>query len=286
MRLLIFGRTGQVARELARAMPDDVSATFLDRAQADLSQPERCADIIASTPCDAVINAAAWTDVDGAEDNEAAALVVNALAPGAMAQGAAAKGVPLLHLSTDYVFDGTGDKPWRPDAPTAPLSAYGRTKLAGEVAVRAAGGRHLILRTAWVFSPFGTNFMRTMLRLGVSRPNIDVVADQIGGPTPASAIARALLTAARAMIDGHPGGTHHFSGAPDLSWAGFADAIMEQAGLTCAVNPISTAEFPTKAPRPANSRLDCTSFRDAFGIDRPSWQDALRRMLKEQEAAT
>ena len=207
--------------------------------------------------------------------------MVNGDAPTAMARAAAAKGVPFLHISTDYVFDGAGDLPFRPDHPTGPLGAYGRSKLAGEQGVRAAGDRHLILRTSWVVSAHGANFVKTMLRLGRERESLNVVADQIGGPTPAAAIAQALVTAAGSMIDGAPGGTHHFSGAPDTSWAGFARAIMAEAGLACRINDIPTSEYPTPAKRPLNSRLDCSEFTTAFGIPRPDWRDGLRAIVKE-----
>jgi dTDP-4-dehydrorhamnose reductase len=170
---------------------------------------------------DVVINAAAYTAVDRAETEEARATTINATAPGEMATECAARGIPFLHISTDYVFDGSGDAPWRPDAATAPLNAYGRSKRAGEVAVRAAGGRHLILRTSWVFSAHGANFVKTMLRLGNSRDAVRVVDDQWGGPTPAAAIAGALLTLAQALCDGAAGGTYHLAGQPPTTWAGF-----------------------------------------------------------------
>ena len=278
MTVLVFGKTGQVARELQRIAPD---AIYLGREEADLMDPAACAVAIAAHDADAVINAAAWTAVDKAETEEAAATVVNGDAPTAMARAAAAKGVPFLHISTDYVFDGAGDLPFRPDHPTGPLGAYGRSKLAGEQGVRAAGDRHLILRTSWVVSAHGANFVKTMLRLGRERESLNVVADQIGGPTPAAAIAQALVTAAGSMIDGAPGGTHHFSGAPDTSWAGFARAIMAEAGLACRINDIPTSEYPTPAKRPLNSRLDCRAFTAAFGIPRPEWRLGLTEIVKE-----
>lgn len=278
MNLLVFGQTGQVAREMAQIVPD---GRFLGRDQADLMQPALCRDLILKARPDAVINAAAWTAVDRAEAEEEAATVVNGAAPGEMAGACAALGIPFLHVSTDYVFDGFGTAPFAPDHPTAPLGGYGRSKLAGEQAVRAAGGHHLILRTSWVFSAHGTNFVKTMLRLGAERDSLNVVADQIGGPTPASAIAAALATAAQAMIAGHAGGTHHFAGAPDVSWADFARAIMAEAGLACRINDIPSTDYPTPARRPANSRLDCSALTAAFGIDRPDWRAALNDVVKE-----
>ncbi len=278
MKLLVFGKTGQVARELARIAPD---ATFLGRDEADLMDPEACAAAITASDAAAVINAAAWTAVDKAETEEAAATVVNGDAPAAMARAAAAKGVPFLHISTDYVFDGEGQKPFTPDHPTAPLGAYGRSKLAGEAGVRSAGGRHLILRTSWVVSAHGSNFVKTMLRLGRERDSLNVVADQVGGPTPADCIANALLCAAGEMLDGVEGGTYHYAGAPDVSWADFARAIMTQAELSCRINDIPSSDYPTPARRPMNSRLDCRTLQADFGIHRPDWRTELTDILME-----
>ena len=279
MRLLVFGQSGQVAQELARRLPQGVRAQFLSRDQADLSDPAACAAAIGG--CDAVINAAAYTAVDKAEADESAALVVNATAPAAIAARCAALDIPFLHLSTDYVFDGAGTLPFAPNHPTGPRNAYGRTKLAGEQGIRAAGGRHVILRTSWVVSAHGNNFVKTMLRLGGTRDSLTVVADQIGGPTPAADIADALLVAAKAMVDGAHGGTHHFAGAPDVSWAGFARTIMDQAGLVCQITDISTSAYPTPAARPLNSRLDCSAFESEFGVKRPDWRLGLAAILQE-----
>lgn len=276
MRLLVFGQTGQVARELQRLAPE---ARFLGRAEADLSDPAACAAAIAG--CDAVINAAAWTAVDKAETEEAAATLVNGAAPGAMARACAAQGIPFAHVSTDYVFDGQGTRPFAPSDPVAPLNAYGRSKRAGEQAVMDSGARALVLRTSWVFSAHGANFVKTMLRLGRERESLKVVADQIGGPTPARAIAEALLTATRAMREGAPGGIHHFSGSPDTSWADFAREIMVQAGLPCRIEDIPTEAYPTPARRPANSRLDCSAFTAAFGVARPDWRAHLTQIIED-----
>jgi dTDP-4-dehydrorhamnose reductase len=278
MKLLVFGKTGQIARELQRLAPD---ATYLGRDEADLLNPAACAAAITAADADAIINAAAWTAVDKAETEEAAATVVNGAAPAAMARAAAARGIPFLHISTDYVFDGQGTQPFAPDHPTAPQNAYGRSKLAGEVGIRAAGGPHLILRTSWVVSAHGANFVKTMLRLGAERETLNVVADQIGGPTPAAAIAQALLTAAKAMTQGARGGTHHFSGQPDTSWADFARAIMAEANLPCRITDIPTSAYPTPAKRPLNSRLDCSAFTTAFGVPRPDWREGLKVIVKE-----
>lgn len=280
MRLLVFGQSGQVAQELSRRLPADMTARFVSRAEADFSDPAACS-AAAKADCDAVINVAAWTAVDKAEADEVAATRVNGETPAAIARVCAERGLPFLTVSTDYVFDGAGTAPFQPDHPAAPLGAYGRSKLHGEEGVRAAGGRHLILRTSWVVSSHGANFVKTMLRLGRERDSLAVVADQIGGPTPAAAIADALFAAARAMHAGHPGGTYHFSGAPDTSWAGFAREIMARAGLSCRIEDIPTSAYPTPAKRPLNSRLDCTSFERAFGVPRPDWRVGLNEILTD-----
>ena len=202
MRLLLIGRTGQVATEILRRAPAGVEIIALGREEADLSRPEQAADAVRRAKVDAVINAAAWTAVDRAEAEERAAHLVNADAPSMMARAAADRGLPFVHISTDYVFPGTGEAAHRPDHPTGPLGAYGRTKLAGEQGVRAAGGPHVILRTSWVFSAQGANFVRTMLRLGRERAEVSVVADQVGGPTPAADIADACLTIAARLAGG------------------------------------------------------------------------------------
>jgi len=198
-----------------------------------------------------------------------------------MARACASRRLPFLHISTDYVFDGAGDRPFAPDDPTRPLGAYGRSKLLGEQAVRASGGAHLILRTSWVISAHGTNFVKTMLRLGKERDSLRVVADQIGGPTPAAAIADTLFVVARAMRGGQGGGTYHFAGAPDISWAGLARAIMDEAGLKCRIDDIATSDYPTPALRPLNSRLDCLTLSRDFGIARPSWHAGLMNILRD-----
>lgn len=281
MTLLVIGRTGQVATELARRAP---GARFLGREVCDLSEPEACAAAIRAAAPSAVINAAAWTAVDRAESAEAEATIVNGAAPGAMARACAGLGIPFVHISTDYVFDGSGTAPWTPADAPAPVNAYGRSKRAGEVAVAAAGGVHAVLRTAWVFSAHGSNFVKTMLRLGATRPVLTVVADQIGGPTPAAAIADACLTIAGRLREApRLSGLYHFSGSPDTSWAEFAREIFRQAGMATTVTDIPTSAYPTPARRPANSRLDCTGLQAAFGIARPDWRAGLAAVLAEIE---
>jgi dTDP-4-dehydrorhamnose reductase len=281
MKLLVFGKTGQVAQELARRVPEGIVPQFVCRREADLSDPEACAHVIAQSSVDAVINAAAWTAVDKAENEENTATVVNGLAPGAMARACALADIPFIHISTDYVFSGAGDLPFNPDDQTMPINAYGRSKLAGEEAARASGARHLILRTSWVHSAHGANFVKTMLRLGAERDALDIVADQIGGPTPAAAIADALYVVAQKMLDGQRGGTYHFSGMPDASWADFARAIMIRAGLRCDIGDIPTTDYPTPAQRPLNSRLDCSTLKRDFGIERPDWRRGLDDIITD-----
>jgi dTDP-4-dehydrorhamnose reductase len=282
MRLLVIGHSGQVATELARVAPE---ALFLGRESLDIGRPGASAKAIEEHRPEAVINAAAWTAVDKAEDEEDAAHALNADAPGEMARSCAATGIPFVHISTDYVFDGAGTAPFAPGDPTAPVSAYGRTKLDGERQVTDAAGVHAILRTSWVFSAHGANFVKTMLRLSETRDRLTVVADQIGGPTPAAAIARACLAiAAHLRTDPEASGVHHFSGAPDVSWADFAREIFAQAGRAVTVEDIPSSAYPTPATRPLNSRLDCGSL-SRFGLDRPDWKAGLRDVLAELGAA-
>jgi dTDP-4-dehydrorhamnose reductase len=276
--ILIFGETGQLARELAA----DETVTCLGREQADLSHPAACAAAIRQAQPQAVINAAAYTAVDKAESDEALASVINGAAPGAMAATCADMGIPFVTVSTDYVFDGSGTAPWQPGDATGPLNAYGRSKLAGEEAVRAAGGAYAILRTSWVVSAHGNNFVKTMLRLGRERDRLTIVADQIGAPTPARDIAAACLAMARQLAeDAGKSGTYHLQGAPETSWADVARAIFAEANITCQVEDIPTTAYPTPAARPLNSRLDCASLEQTFGILQPDWRLGLRDILKD-----
>lgn len=287
MKILLFGGSGQVATEIVRRCPADVVLERHDRTTADFADPAACAAIVAASDADAVINAVAWTAVDKAETEEDAARTVNATTPGAIAEACAAKGIPLVHISTDYVFDGSGETPFQPTDPTGPLGAYGRTKLEGEQLVRAAGGSHAIFRTSWVVSAHGANFVRTMLRLGADRPRLTIVADQVGGPTPAADIADMCLAAARQLAaDPAKSGTYHLSGGPDVSWADFARAIFDRAGLACEVADIPSSDYPTPAKRPGNSRMDNSATTAAFGLPRPDWRAGLDDILKDLGALT
>ena len=301
-RLLVVGGNGQVGRELLRSLAPlgEVIATTRDGrlhavdegtavacVQADLADTEALAALVREIAPDVVLNAAACTAVDKAESDADTAFRINAEAPGVLARACAKAGIPLVHYSTDYVFDGQGTRPWREDDPTAPLGVYGASKLAGEQAVREAGGRHFIFRTAWVYAAHGHNFLRTMLRLGAARDELRVVADQIGSPTSAALIADATAAVLSQMLadSRHAGGTWHLVASGETSWHGFAEAIFDEAvaaGLLARrpkVVPITTAEYPTPARRPGYSRLDTSRFQRDFGFDLPDWKEGLREVV-------
>ena len=286
MRILVFGTTGQLARELLRRAPEGVTVQAVGRDVADLTDPAACAAMVAATDADLILNAAAYTAVDQAETDRATADLVNGEAPGAMARAAAARGLPFLHVSTDYVFDGAGTRPWREDDPVAPLGAYGASKLLGELQVAEAGGQAVILRTAWVFSAHGKNFVKTMLRVGAEREALSVVDDQRGGPTAAADIADALFTIATAFGKGRGvPGIYHFAGAPTVSWADFAEAIFAASSLPRkpVVNRIPSSDYPTPAKRPGNSALDCSLLAKTYGITQPDWRKSLADVIGELE---
>lgn len=278
--ILVFGKTGQVASELQRL---DTDAVYLGRDEADLTDPAACAAQILAHKPSCVINAAAYTAVDKAEDEPELAQLVNAASPKAMAEAAQTLGIPFLHVSTDYVFDGAGEKPFEPDDPVGPLGVYGRTKLAGELGIKEVHDGAIVLRTSWVFSAHGVNFVKSMLTYGAKNEEMRVVADQIGGPTAAADIAAALIKLADPETPG-PAGTYHFSGAPDASWADFAREIFAQSGMATKVVDIASSEYQTRARRPLNSRLNCDSLHRACGIARPDWRAGLAKVLKELAA--
>jgi dTDP-4-dehydrorhamnose reductase len=279
--ILVFGQTGQVAQEIAGLSQD---AVLLSRAVCDVAETGAARAAILDKRPTFVVNAAAYTAVDKAETEPDLAAKINSAAPGEMAAACAELGIPLVHISTDYVFDGGGVSPFLPTDPTNPRNAYGRSKLAGERAVRVAGGAYAILRTSWVFSAHGSNFVKTMLRLSETRNHLAVVADQIGGPTPAADIASACVTIVeRLKKDPSLSGTYHFSGAPDVNWADFAREIFRQAGRNVTVEDIPSSAYPTPAERPKNSRLNCDSL-SVFGLERPDWREGLSKVLHELEA--
>jgi len=276
--ILVFGKTGQVARELQNIE----GVVALGRKEADLSKPQACADAIRRLAPKAVINAAAYTAVDEAEKHEALASVINGNSPTLMARTCAEINIPLVHISTDYVFGGTLETPWIVSDPTEPQNAYGRSKLLGENGIRENCEVYAILRTSWVISKHGSNFVKTMLHLSNTRNTLKIVNDQIGGPTPARDIAAACVQIAYQLIDNPTkSGTYHFSGYPDVSWAELANNIFEQARRSVTVVPVATIEYPTPAQRPLNSRLDCNTTKEIFGISRPDWRLGLKVILDE-----
>lgn len=276
--ILVFGSSGQVAQELAK-LPD---TNCVSRKVADLSNPDSCAALVLQKQPAAVINAAAYTAVDRAEEEEALATTINSDAPAAMARACAGLGVPFVNISTDYVFDGSGQTAWRPTDETRPLGAYGRSKLAGEQAIAATGAQWVVLRTSWVVSAHGNNFVKTMLRLGAERDALNVVADQTGGPTPARELAAACHRIATQMRDDPKAkGIYHYAGQPAVSWADFAREIFRQKNLTCHVNDIPSSDYPTPAQRPLNSRLDCADTERDFSIAQPDWKQGLADILSD-----
>lgn len=295
--VLVTGANGQLGRALARAhWPAGWRPVALDRTALDLADPSAIAAVMSAGhdghPWAAVVNAAAYTAVDKAEGDVVAAWTINALAPAAFASACAAAGIPLVQVSTDYVFAGDkpladGDGAWEVDDPVGPLGVYGASKLGGELAVRTSGARHVIVRTAWVVSADGANFVKTMLRVGAERPELRVVDDQHGSPTAAADLADALVTiAVRLANDAHaPTGTFHFSNAGCTSWAGFAEEIFRQSaargGPAARVVRIGTADYPTPARRPANSLLSARAITAAYGIVPRPWQAALGDILDQ-----
>jgi dTDP-4-dehydrorhamnose reductase len=291
VRLLVTGRDGQVARSLVERAGIDIEVVRIGRPDFDLSRPETIAPAIRTVRPDVVVSAAAYTAVDRAEEEPDLAFAVNALGAGAVAEASSGIGVPIVHLSTDYVFDGEADAPYGEDREPAPRGVYGVSKLAGERMVAEANPHHLILRTAWVYSPFGSNFVRTMLRLAAERDEIAVVSDQWGNPTSALDIADAVLLAA-GRLHGRPDfaayGVYHLAGAGATNWSGFARHILEASarlgGPNARVRDIATADYPTKASRPANSRLSTEKFAAAFGWHAPEWRNStdevVRRVLR------
>ena len=293
MRILLTGVTGQVGSALRAPLAEFATLLQADRGQLDLSQPTTLSGALDRLKPDLIVNPAAYTAVDLAEDERELAFRVNSDAPAAMAQWAARHGVPLLHFSTDYVFDGSGEAAWREDDAPAPLSVYGSSKLAGERAIMNAGGRHLIIRTSWVYAAQGKNFLRTMARLAGERKELRIVADQFGAPTSARIIADAVVRILRRewrdsgeLFKGR-GGLINVSASGETSWHGFADAIisgLKRRGVkleTEQLIAIATSEYPTKATRPRNSRLDHQRLHDRYGIAMPSWRAALALELDE-----
>ncbi len=288
-RILVTGRTGQVGTELARAAwPAGLEPQVVGRETLDLADPEAAAAVVRSGGYALVVNTAAYTAVDRAEEEEALATRVNGDGPRALAMACADVGIPIIHLSTDYVFDGAREGAYDENDTVGPLGAYGRSKLAGEIGVRAACAHHVILRTAWVFSAHGKNFVKTMLRLAADKPELRVVADQHGCPTAAHDIARVVVEIARQVVqDGRADawGTYHLAGAGPTTWHGFARAIIDaqaaRTGKRPPVHAIATADFPTPARRPANAVLCTDRLCRTFGVVPRPWTDTLAEVIAE-----
>ena len=287
--LLVFGESGQLAREIAAAtVAEGCTVVTCSRRMADVTDFTSVMRMVERVEPAALINAAAYTAVDSAEDEPDLAFAVNATGPYNLARAAARADIPLVHVSTDYVFDGLKGAPYLERDPVKPTGVYGRSKVAGERQIRAVGAHHVILRTAWVFSPFGHNFVKTMLRAGAKRDRLTVVADQFGNPTAAHDLAAAVLRIADRLVRDpadHASGTYHVTGRGATSWHGFAREIFCQAGRYTAVPapavvPIPSRDWPTKAPRPADSRLDCSAVQAAFGVTPPAWSDSLAPVVR------
>lgn len=293
MRIAVTGREGQVVRSLLERARGRAEVIALGRPVLDLARPETIMPVLSGARPDIVVSAAAYTAVDQAEDEPELAFAVNAIGAGAVAEAAARLGVPIIHLSTDYVFHGEKGEPYSEEDAPNPKNVYGASKLAGEKAVAAANPDHIILRTAWVYSPFGKNFVKTMLALAQTRDHLRVVSDQYGNPSAAHDIADAVMAIAEKWHrrpERHPRGIYHFAGWGYTSWHGFARevfALSRAAGGPYAeIEPITTAEYPTKAARPRNSRLDCSRFSTDFGFTAPNWRDSLEGVVKRLLSAT
>ncbi len=289
MRIIVIGKEGQVARALAeRGRAHGAQVVLVGRPKLDLADPSGIEDSLIETGGDVIVNAAAYTAVDQAESAPELAEAINGIGAGVVAGAATTMNVPIIHLSTDYVFDGTADRPYREDDPVSPLGAYGASKLLGEEAVAAEAENHVILRTAWVYSPFGKNFVKTMLRLAADRDELGVVGDQYGSPTSALDIADGIFAVSRNLLekpeDRNLRGLFHMTGTGFASWAEFAAEIFALSsrfgGPSAKVRSIATADYPTPAKRPANSRLDCSRLREVHGVVLPPWRASLEPCVK------
>lgn len=296
MRIAVTGKSGQVTSALQALKAPDIEVIAIGRPELDLLAPFMVGETIAKFKPDVVVSSAAYTAVDKAESDEAAAFAINRDGAGAIAAAAAELSVPVIHLSTDYVFDGDKPELYVESDPVGPVSVYGRSKLEGEYAVAAANENHVILRTAWVYSTFGHNFVKTMLRLAETRDELSVVSDQLGCPTSANDIAVAIVKiAARLSKDSSPDlrGVFHLAGSGETNWAEFARNILsileEKTGRRVTVRDIATADYPTAAKRPANSRLCCDKLKRLYGVSMPEWQVSTRavvtKLLEEPKEA-
>lgn len=280
--ILVTGANGQLGSELRKigfTVLDEVF--FTDVAELDITDYKAVSEFVKKNEIDTIINCAAYTAVDRAEDEPELAARINTEAVANLAKVAAKEDCLLIHVSTDYVFDGTAAKPYTEKSKTCPVSVYGRTKLAGEEAILKSGCFYIIIRTAWLYSAFGNNFVKTILRLAGERPEINVVSDQLGTPTFAEDLARAIVKIMDNESRGENEGIYHYSNDGICSWYDFATEIVKQSGLKCQVKPVTTAEYPTKTRRPAYSVLDKTKIKKVFEVEVPAWQEALQRCMKE-----
>jgi len=278
MKILLFGKTGQVAKELCNRP----NVTAIGRDKADFTETQKIIEIVESTDADIIINAVAYTSVDLAEDEFKLANIINGTTVKEIAKVSASRNIPFLHISTDYVFKGDGNLNWKTSDQTNPQNSYGKSKLIGESGILEAGGPHVILRTSWVFSSHGNNFVKTMLRLASNNHELSIVKDQIGGPTCVKDIADALWKIASDFYAGNGiTGIYHFTGKPNSSWANFASEIFSQTHQDIKIKQILTEDFLTKAKRPLNSRLDCSSLRIDYGIEQPEWKKSLTNVLAD-----
>jgi dTDP-4-dehydrorhamnose reductase len=290
MKSLLFGKNGQVGWELQRALSPLGELIALDFEECDFTDPDGIRDLVRTIKPVVIVNAAAYTAVDKAEHEPDLAYAINARAPEILAHEAACCGAWLVHYSTDYVFDGKGNRPWQESDPASPLSVYGSSKLAGDQAIQASGCRYLIFRTSWLFAARGANFVKTVLRLAQERDRLRIIDDQIGAPTGAELVADVTAHAIRmALLRPEMAGLYHLAAKGWVSWHGYASYVLETAtklgvGFTVgpgAIEAIPASEYPTPAKRPSNSRLDCGKLQDAFGLYLPSWQAGVARMLHE-----
>lgn len=278
MRILLLGKTGQAGFELHRTLCPLGPITAPGREELDLANEQAVDNYLAHTQPTLIVNAAAWTAVDAAENQQAEAQRLNAGLPKQLAEFAKANNAKLVHYSSDYVYPGNGTTPWQETSATGPLSVYGQTKLQGDEAIQKSGADHLIFRTSWVYSARGNNFMKTMLRLAESKTELNIVADQIGAPTPARLIAQVTALAVHSQLEA---GLYHLAPTGETSWQGFAKEIFRLAGKSTKVNPIPTSDYPTPAQRPLNSRMDTTKLETALNIQLPDWQSQLALTLNE-----
>ena len=274
-KILITGAKGQLGTELSQLLPD---AVLTDVAELDITDLSAVRKFVSKNNIGTIINCAAYTAVDKAEDDEPLATRINVLGP----ENLAKTGCKVIHISTDYVFDGKGYRPYTPNDETNPVSVYGKTKRAGELAVLENAPTAVIIRTAWLYSPYGNNFVKTMRRLGAERETLNVVADQVGTPTYAADLAQAIVKILP-QVSPKTAGIYHYTNEGVCSWYDFATAIMKESGLKCRVNPIPSSAYPTRALRPFYSVLDKSKTKAVFGIDIPHWQDALNRCLARQK---